>query len=67
MAPNHAPDDDLRAYVGLDADAAEQRARERGWSTVRRLSPDAVVTMEFRAGRLNFTVERGRVSRCWHG
>jgi hypothetical protein len=67
MAPNHAPDDDLRAYVGLDADAAERRARERGWSTVRRLPAGAVVTMEFRAGRLNFTVEGGRVSRCWHG
>lgn len=61
------PDDDPDAYLGLPAEAAEQRARERGWQTVRSLDPDAVITMEYMAGRLNFAVKDGEVVRCWQG
>lgn len=64
-APN--PLDDLDAYSGLPLEEAEQRAYDRGWRTVRSLPPDAVVTMEYVAGRLNFTVSDGRVRRCWMG
>ncbi|MEV4254620.1 I78 family peptidase inhibitor [Spirillospora sp. NPDC049652] len=60
-------DEALNAYVGLDADDAERRARDAGWTALRRLDPGAVVTLEYRADRLNFTVEGGRVTRCWAG
>ncbi|MFE4667804.1 I78 family peptidase inhibitor [Streptomyces sp. NPDC056716] len=65
--PPTDPDDNTGAYVGLDADAAERRARERGWTTVRALPPGAIVTMEYRQGRLNFEVRGGRVTRAWKG
>jgi len=65
--PGDNPHDDLDAYLGLERAAAEQRARERGWTTVRSLPTDAVVTLEYVAGRLNFTVEDGRVLRSWLG
>ncbi len=42
-------------------------ARERGWSAVRSLPPGAIITMEYRSGRLNFEVTAGRVTRCWKG
>jgi hypothetical protein len=61
--PDEPPDD----YLGLAADAAERRAREKGWRTVRRLAPDAVITMEYMPGRLNLAVRDGEVVRCWHG
>ncbi|MEE1943254.1 I78 family peptidase inhibitor [Streptomyces sp. TRM 70361] len=61
------PDDDPETYVGLDVRAAEQQARDRGWTTVRTLPPDAVITMEYVAGRLNFTVRDGSVVRSWKG
>lgn len=64
-APN--PSDDLDAYAGLPQEQAERRAYDHGWQTVRSLPPDAVVTMEYVAGRLNFTVADGRVGRCWMG
>lgn len=65
--PSARPDDAPDAYVGLDARAAEELARSRGWSTVRTLPPGAFITMEFLEGRLNFEVEAGRVTRCWPG
>ena len=65
--PGGNPQDDLDAYRGLEQAEAERRARERGWTTVRSLPPDAVVTMEYVVGRLNFTVAGGRVERCWMG
>jgi hypothetical protein len=65
--PSAQPDDAPDSYVGLSADSAEQRARERGWTTVRSLPPGAIITMEYLAGRLNFEVEGGRVIRCWPG
>ncbi|MYS18959.1 Peptidase inhibitor I78 family protein [Streptomyces sp. DvalAA-14] len=61
------PHDDLDAYLDLERAAAEGRAAERGWTTVRVLPPGAVVTMEYQAGRLNFLVDGGRVRRCWLG
>lgn len=61
------PQDDLDAYPGLPQRQAEQRAYDQGWQTVRSLPPDAVVTMEYVARRLNFTVADGRVLRCWMG
>ncbi|MBO8185542.1 I78 family peptidase inhibitor [Streptomyces spirodelae] len=61
------PDDDPDSYVGLAAQEAERRARERGWSSVRHLAPDAIITMEYVTGRLNLTVENGQVVRCWAG
>lgn len=71
MAPQSqdpdAPQDDPERYVGLPADQAERRARDQGWTTVRSLAPDAIITMEFLAGRLNFAVRDGTVERCWKG
>jgi hypothetical protein len=34
---------------------------------VRALPPGAIITMEYRVGRLNFEVRDGRVSRAWKG
>ncbi|KUF13460.1 MULTISPECIES: I78 family peptidase inhibitor [Streptomyces] len=65
--PPAEPQDDPDSYVGLAADAAERRARERGWSPVRSLPPGTFITMEFLAGRLNFEVADGIVKRCWKG
>ncbi|MER6129573.1 I78 family peptidase inhibitor [Streptomyces sp. NPDC001795] len=65
--PGAEPEDSPEAYVGLDAQRAERLARERGWSTVRSLPPGAIITMEYRVGRLNFEVASGRVKRCWKG
>ncbi|MEU4211274.1 I78 family peptidase inhibitor [Streptomyces sp. NPDC026206] len=61
------PDDDPEAYAGLPAEAAADRARGHGWTDVRALPPGAVITMEYRAGRLNFEVRDGIVERCWKG
>ncbi|MFJ2651343.1 I78 family peptidase inhibitor [Streptomyces sp. NPDC087420] len=65
--PQDPPSDDLGPYVGLDADDAGNRARRRGWTTVRALPPGAIITMEYVVGRLNFEVEHNRVVRCWRG
>ncbi|MEV6107145.1 I78 family peptidase inhibitor [Streptomyces sp. NPDC051940] len=65
--PPAEPVDDLASYLGLDADTAERRARERGWSPVRTLPPGAIITMEYLGGRLNLEVEDGTVKRCWQG
>jgi peptidase inhibitor I78 family protein len=65
--PRPEPQDDPAAYVGLDAPEAERLARERGWPSVRSLPPGAIITMEYRTGRLNFEVEGGRVRRAWKG
>lgn len=65
--PPQPPEDEPESYVGLPADAAERRARERGWNAVRRLAPDAIITMEYVTGRLNLAVEDGAVVRCWPG
>jgi hypothetical protein len=65
--PPAEPADTPDAYVGLEADDAEHRARERGWPTVRTLPPGAIITMEYLAGRLNFEVADGRVTRSWKG
>ncbi|GLF96156.1 I78 family peptidase inhibitor [Streptomyces yaizuensis] len=64
--PGH-PDEAPAAYVGLTAESAERRAREHGWRTVRSLPPGAIITMEYREGRLNLEVEGGTVVRCWAG
>ncbi|GAA3240167.1 I78 family peptidase inhibitor [Streptomyces sp. XM83C] len=65
--PPQEPQDSPDGYVGLPAGRAEQRARERGWTTVRSLPPGAIITMEYRVGRLNFEVRDGRVTRAWKG
>ncbi|MDQ0990062.1 I78 family peptidase inhibitor [Streptomyces sp. V3I7] len=65
--PPAEPQDSPDGYVGLDAASAERRARERGWSTVRSLPPGAIITMEYRFGRLNFEVKDGQVVRAWKG
>ena len=65
--PPAEPQDSPETYVGLEASSAERRARERGWSSVRSLPPGAIITMEYRMGRLNFEVSDGRVTRCWKG
>lgn len=71
MAPDStapdSPQDDPERYVGLTAEEAERQARDRGWSTVRSLPPDAIITMEFLSGRINFAVQDGTVVRCWTG
>ncbi|KUN00843.1 proteinase inhibitor I78 [Streptomyces yokosukanensis] len=66
-APPAEPQDSPEGYVGLDAAHAERLARQRGWSTVRSLPPGEIITMEYRAGRLNFEVSEGRVARAWKG
>ncbi|KOV70103.1 I78 family peptidase inhibitor [Streptomyces sp. MMG1121] len=65
--PSAEPQDSPDGYVGLDAAHAERLARQRGWATVRSLPPGAIITMEYRAGRLNFEVRDGRVARAWKG
>ncbi|SCF57244.1 I78 family peptidase inhibitor [Streptomyces sp. Ncost-T10-10d] len=65
--PSAQPADTPGAYVGLLVDAAERRARRHGWSTVRSLPPGAIITMEFRTGRINFEVADAVVTRCWVG
>ncbi|MFJ4684074.1 I78 family peptidase inhibitor [Streptomyces sp. NPDC091377] len=65
--PPADPDDNPDSYVGLDEGPAERRAHERGWTTVRALPPGAIITMEYRQGRLNFEVRDGRVARAWKG
>ena len=49
------------------AETAEERARSRGWTTVRSLPPGAIITLEYLTGRINFEVEGGTVIRCWQG
>src|SRR5438105_13151605 len=61
------PQDDIEAYVGLARQAAEERARERGWTTVRSLPPGAIITMEYLVGRINFEVQDDVVHRSWQG
>ncbi|MGW1023238.1 I78 family peptidase inhibitor [Streptomyces sp. NPDC002577] len=65
--PPAEPQDSPESYVGLDAESAERHARTRGWTTVRSLPPGAIITMEYRPGRLNFEVTNGTVTRCWKG
>ncbi|MFC8350577.1 I78 family peptidase inhibitor [Streptomyces sp. NPDC057280] len=65
--PPAEPHDNPDAYVGLEQGRAERLAREKGWSTVRSLPPGAIITMEYRSGRLNFEVRDGRVARSWKG
>lgn len=65
--PPAEPQDSPDAYVGLDAALAERLARERGWATVRSLPPGAIITMEYRVGRLNFEVRDDVVTRAWKG
>ncbi|MFI6351479.1 I78 family peptidase inhibitor [Streptomyces sp. NPDC050743] len=65
--PPAEPQDSPDGYVGLDAALAERLARERGWATVRSLPPGAIITMEYRVGRLNFEVRDDVVTRAWKG
>jgi hypothetical protein len=65
--PSAEPADNPDEYVGLDAASAEERARERGWTTVRKLPPGAIITMEYLQSRLNLEVKDGRVRRSWKG
>ncbi len=67
ISPPGAGSDNPETYVGLNAQHAEQRAREQGWRTVRSLPPGAIITMEYLEGRLNFEVTDGSVTRCWKG
>jgi hypothetical protein len=61
------PRDDTDDYLGLTAQDAERRAYDNGWTTVRALPPDAIITMEYLNGRLNFAVRDDVVVRCWRG
>lgn len=61
------PGDDTDEYLGLTAREAERRATAKGWTTVRTLPPDAIITMEYLDGRLNFAVRDDVVVRCWRG
>lgn len=71
MAPlpsdGDTPRDDTDEYLGLTTREAERRAHDQGWSTVRTLPPDAIITMEYLNGRLNFAVRDDVVVRCWRG
>ncbi|WP_055590872.1 proteinase inhibitor I78 [Peterkaempfera griseoplana] len=61
------PQDDPEGYLGLPAEQAETTARARGWTAVRVVPRDALVTLEYRVGRINFAVDAGLVVRCWTG
>lgn len=61
------PADEPERYVGLETGEAERQARSRGWRILRSVPPGAMVTMEFRPGRLNFEVQADRVKRAWQG
>ncbi|WP_377272383.1 I78 family peptidase inhibitor [Peterkaempfera sp. SMS 1(5)a] len=61
------PQDDPESYLGLAVEQAEAVARTRGWTAVRVVAPDALVTLEYRVGRINFAADGGRVVRCWTG
>lgn len=63
------PEDAPEAYVGLDANGAEQLARSRGWTTVRSVAPGSIITMEYMPSRINFEVDENEntVLRCWLG
>ncbi|GGO95348.1 proteinase inhibitor I78 [Wenjunlia tyrosinilytica] len=65
--PTDLPEDPLDAYVGMAEDAAQRRASAKGWAHVRTLPPDAIITMEYLVGRINFLVQDGRVTRAWAG
>jgi Peptidase inhibitor I78 family len=65
--PANPPDDPMDRYVGLQEATARDEATARGWSRVRSLPPGAVITMEYMVGRINFTVDDGRVTRAWPG
>jgi hypothetical protein len=54
-------------YVGLDAAAAEARARANGWRVIRSLGPGDAMTMEYMPARLNFVVVDEIVRRCRQG
>jgi hypothetical protein len=66
-SPPAEPQDSPDRYVGLASQDAEQQARAAGWTTVRSLPPGTIITMEYLAGRLNFEVEEGVVTRSWKG
>lgn len=61
------PHDDPESYLGLSVGRAEEVARERGWTTVRVVPPNALITLEYLVGRINFAAEGDRVVRCWTG
>ncbi|GGX38539.1 I78 family peptidase inhibitor [Streptomyces noursei] len=67
--PSDLPEiqDDPETYAGLTREAAEERARARGWTTVRAVPPGAMITMDYLVGRINFEVEDGVVVRGWEG
>ncbi|MFF1869201.1 I78 family peptidase inhibitor [Streptomyces sp. CB03911] len=60
-------EENTRDFPGLPVEAAEELARERGWASVRLLEPGAMITMEYREGRLNLVVRDGVVERGWEG
>ncbi|WP_354639163.1 I78 family peptidase inhibitor [Kitasatospora camelliae] len=60
-------DDNAEEYRGMPVERARERAAERGWTTVRELEPGALITLEFRADRLNLAVRDGEVERAWVG
>ncbi|NYI05518.1 hypothetical protein [Allostreptomyces psammosilenae] len=67
LAATTPPADDLESYVGLEAPAARERARQRGWRTVREVPEGGAMTLDYRPARLNLTLRDGRVTRCWNG
>ncbi|MBV2156100.1 I78 family peptidase inhibitor [Kitasatospora sp. SUK 42] len=58
---------DAEGYAGLRIERARELARRHGWASVRVLEPGAMITMEYREGRLNLTVRDGLVERSWEG
>ncbi|MEU9127670.1 I78 family peptidase inhibitor [Kitasatospora sp. NPDC048540] len=54
-------------YVGLPVERARELAVRLGVETVRELAPGALITLEYRADRLNLLVRDGVVERAWQG
>jgi hypothetical protein len=54
------------AYLGLTAEAAQERAREEGL-LLRVLEPGSLYTLEYREDRINVTVSDGVVIKVTRG
>lgn len=55
------------ALAGRPVAEAVARVAAHPGLVLRQLPPDAAVTLEFRAGRVNAVVEDGTVTRAWAG
>lgn len=60
------PDPFLDALVGRPVTDATREAKDAGW-TVRTLAPGALMSMDYREGRVNLEHDGEVVTRAWAG